>query len=113
MHKKSLDEVILGVAFVTVFALPVLQYEKIGDNQVPTLIFKDKPSSFTAFVLALNFAFTAALMAIYLRERCRRFASHFRVLALVSIATAVAIPMWLVLPSAFELRHKLSAHLDL
>ncbi|KAA8532824.1 hypothetical protein F0562_033060 [Nyssa sinensis] len=91
IFRASLEETIFGAAFVTVFALLQLPYEKIDGNPIPTIIFKNKPAFFHAFVLSLNFAFSGAVMAISLRERYTGIARNCRRLAIVSIAMAVGI----------------------
>ncbi|GMP93616.1 hypothetical protein CsSME_00043372 [Camellia sinensis var. sinensis] len=107
MHKTPvtiapLEEMIFGVAFVTAFAILQLPYKDIDGNSVPTILFTDKPSFFHAFLLALNFAFTGAVMTIYLREGYPKIAKNCRCFAIVSISAAVGVLVWLVLPAGFQ-----------
>jgi len=96
----SVEEIVLGVAFIGVFGLVQLPYDKIDGNPVPTIIFKSKPTFFHAFVLSLNFAFTAAVLTMSLRDVYPRVASYCRQLAILSIGTAGGILMYLLLPSS-------------
>ncbi|XAR65338.1 hypothetical protein NMG60_11009427 [Bertholletia excelsa] len=97
------EETIFGGAFLTAFSLLQLPYERINGNPVPTVIFKDKPSFFHAFLLALNVAFSSAVITMSLRDICPRLTRHSRRLSIVSMATAVGIVGWLVLASSFSL----------
>lgn len=104
IDKKSscpvhLDEIIFALTFLVAFALLQLPYEKINSNTpVPKIIFKNKPSLFHAFLLALNFAFTGAVMAICTRRGYPpKMANISRGLSVVSAATALAILAFSVL----------------
>ncbi|CAK9181619.1 unnamed protein product [Ilex paraguariensis] len=86
--KASVEELIFGVTFVTAFGLLQLPYQKIDGNPVPTIIFKDNPSSFHAFLLAINFAFTGAVLTVSLRARYPKIARYCRQLAVVCVTAA-------------------------
>ncbi|XP_057478292.1 uncharacterized protein LOC130765787 isoform X2 [Actinidia eriantha] len=89
-----LEELIFGISFMTVFGILQLPYEEIGGNPVPTVIFKDNPSFFHAFLLCLNFAFTGAVITISLREGYPKVARHGRRLAVACMAAAGGILLW-------------------
>ncbi|KAH7841790.1 hypothetical protein Vadar_034408 [Vaccinium darrowii] len=97
-----LEELIFGTAFLTVFGILQLPLEDVGGNPVPTVLFKDKPSFFHAFLLSLNFAFTGAGITIFLREGYPKIARHSRRLAIAFIVTAAGILTCLVLLSCFD-----------
>ncbi|XAR65515.1 hypothetical protein NMG60_11009661 [Bertholletia excelsa] len=94
-----LEEIIFIVAFFSAFSLLNLPYAKIDGNPVPTVVFKDRPSFFHAFLLSLNFAFSGAVTTISLRGRHPNIARYSRRLAVGSAATAIGILAWLGLPS--------------
>ncbi|KAK2976382.1 hypothetical protein RJ640_008092 [Escallonia rubra] len=71
-----LEEVICGVTFVTIFALLQLPCEKIQGSRVPTVIFKGKPTIFHAFVVSLDFAFTAAVQERQEGSACDGCGAH-------------------------------------
>ena len=73
--------------------------------QVPTVIFKDNPSFFHGFLLALNFAFTGAVMTISLRERYPKISRYCRGLAVVSIVGAVGLVVWQAILSSTWMVH--------
>lgn len=98
-----LEEIIFGMAFLTVFGFLQLPLEDVGGNPVPTILFKDKPSFFHAFLLSLTFAFTGAGITITLREKHPKIARLSRCLAIASTVSAAGILTWLVLPSCLEL----------
>ncbi|PSR91240.1 Valine--tRNA ligase [Actinidia chinensis var. chinensis] len=98
ISSAPLEEIIFGVSFLTALGLLKLPFEEIGGNPVPTFIFKDRPFFFHAFLLCLNFAFTGAVITIYLRLGYPKVARHCRRLAIASIATAGAILVWLAVP---------------
>ena len=105
MNIVPLEELIFGIAFVAVFAILQLPYKDIDGNSVPTIVFTDKPSLFHGFLLALNFAFTGAVMTISLRERYPKAARYCRGLAVVSIVGAVGVLVWLALLSSTCVEH--------
>lgn len=110
MPAAPLEEMIFGIAFLTVFGFLQLPLEDVGGNPVPTL-FKDKPSFFHAFLLALNFAFTGAGITISLREWHPNMARHSRYLAIASTVTASGILTWFFLQSCLELVVQTQNHL--
>ena len=99
--KASVEELIFGVTFVTAFGLLQLPYQKIDGNPIPTIIFKDNPSSFHAFLLAINFAFTGAVLTVSLRAGYPKIARYCRQLAVVCVTAAAGIIFWAALPSCF------------
>ena len=103
-RETKLEKVILCASVATVLVLVQLPYEKINDNPVPTVIFKDSPSLFHGFILSLNFSFFGSFVTIYSRERWPRLAKCCLSLAVVSAAIGAAILGWLVaLPWISEL----------
>ncbi|KAI7980534.1 hypothetical protein LOK49_Contig138G00004 [Camellia lanceoleosa] len=116
MHKISitvppLEEMIFGVVYVTGCGFTqFVPYEEIEGNPVPTVIFKDKPSFYHAFLLTLTFAFTASVVTILLRHRYPKIATRCRVLAFASTAIALGIVLWLVLPTSFGLMASILCH---
>ncbi|GMH31203.1 hypothetical protein Nepgr_033046 [Nepenthes gracilis] len=91
MPRISMEEAITVVAFVSVFLLLKLPMEKIDGNPVPTVIFKDRPPHFHAFVLLLVFSFSGGLMAISLRPLYPKIAVYCRYMAVLSITGAASI----------------------
>lgn len=99
----QIEELILGISIGITLALVKLPYEKIDGNPVPTIIFKDKPGLFHAFILALNFSFFGSVITISLRERYAKVARYPLTLAVVSMATAFGILTWLIVPMSSKL----------
>ncbi|PON40351.1 hypothetical protein TorRG33x02_340500 [Trema orientale] len=101
-HKPAqAEEVIIGIAVGIAFALTQFPYKKINGSTVPTIIFKDSPHSFHAFILALNFAFFGSFVTINLRQIFPKIARCSLLLAVVSLALVVGIPLWLMLAAEF------------
>lgn len=75
-----IQEMIFGFAFLAAFGILQLPNEKIEGNPVPTILFKNKPSFFHAFLLSLNFAFTGAVITISLREKYPKIARYSAIL---------------------------------
>jgi len=98
-----LEELIFGIAFAAVFGILQLPLEDVGGNPVPTVLFKDKPSFFQAFLICLTSAFTSAVITIFLRQGYPKIARHSRRLAIASTLTAAGILAWLIVPSCLEL----------
>ncbi|XAR65514.1 hypothetical protein NMG60_11009660 [Bertholletia excelsa] len=93
------EELISAAAFLIVFAIQKLPYEQRNGRSVPGGIFKDKSSFFHAFLLALNFGFTGAVISISLRKKHPKASRYCRHLALASMIVAGGVVMWLRLPS--------------
>ncbi|GMN38913.1 hypothetical protein TIFTF001_008151 [Ficus carica] len=108
-YKESqvLEKLILWISVATVLVLSQLPYQKIDGNPVPTIIFKNRPSSFHAFILSLNFSFFGSFMTGPLRRRYPRLARCCLLLAVVSMTVGVAILAWLMVPLFFELGERL------
>lgn len=94
----QVEKLILWASVVTVLGLVQLPYQKIDGNPVPTVVFKNSPSLFHAFILSLNFAFFGSFVTISLRERYPRLARCCLLLAVVSMTVGVAILAWLMVP---------------
>ena len=100
----QVEEVILGISVGVAFSLTQFPYEKINGGLVPTIIFKGRPSSFHTFILALNFAFFGSFVTINLRQIYPRIARCSLLLAIISLALVIGIPLWLMLPAQFLTR---------
>lgn len=104
LYKSTqLEELILGFSVATTLVLVKLPYEKIDGNPVPTVIFKNRPGLFHAFILALNFSFFGSVLTISLRGKYARIARYPLILAAVSTAAAIAVLTWLVVPMNYKL----------
>lgn len=98
--KYSAEEIISAASFVAVFSLLQLPFERVDGSPVPTIIFKDRPSLFHAFVLGLNFAFCGGVITISLRQIYPKIADVSRYLSILSMLVAVGIFFSLALPWA-------------
>ncbi|EXB44926.1 hypothetical protein L484_026514 [Morus notabilis] len=97
----ELEEAILWASMATAFALLLLPYENTNEKPLPAIIFKGRPSSFHAFILALNFALFGSFLAISLRRSYPRIARCCLTLAIISLAIGIGIPLWLIFPRSF------------
>ncbi|GMN20174.1 hypothetical protein TIFTF001_048703 [Ficus carica] len=102
IHEPTqLEEVILWASIAISFALVLLPYENINGKPLPAVIFKGQSSAFHNFILALNFALFGSFVAISLRGIYPRIARCCLVVAIISLATGICIPPWLILPRIF------------
>ncbi|KAL3731564.1 hypothetical protein ACJRO7_028449 [Eucalyptus globulus] len=92
----GVEGLILVLSFAAVFLLLPLPFEEVDGNPVPRVVFSKRPACFHAYVLALNFAFTGAVMTMSLRERWPKAAAHCRRLACLAAAAAVGTLAWSV-----------------
>ena len=92
------EKIILWASVGATLGLLQLPYQKIEGNVVPTIIFKNNPSYFRAFVLSISFSFFGSFMAIATRDRYPRPASCCSSLAMLSVIVGVAILAWLIMP---------------
>ncbi|GMH15229.1 hypothetical protein Nepgr_017070 [Nepenthes gracilis] len=97
MQEFRVEETTSAVAFLSVCLLLQLPFERIDGNPTPTVIFKGRPSHFHAFVLLLSCTFTSGLITICLRQMYSTFGRCCRHIALLSLITAVAIFLGLVM----------------
>ena len=72
----------------TMFML--LPREQVDGSPVPTLVFKDQPTVFHAFLISIMFSFTGALTALLIQHR-PRIERLCRVYAMASMLSALAI----------------------
>lgn len=88
-------ESILGLCFTVITILIQLPYEYIDKNPVPTVIFKDRPTTFHAFLICIIFAFSGATSALlaYNKSGLARFFGYYSMAAMTS---ALAILLWAV-----------------
>ncbi|OVA12541.1 hypothetical protein BVC80_9011g56 [Macleaya cordata] len=100
--RTRIEEPIFGLSFITAMVLVQLPYEDINGNPVPTIIFHDQPSVFHAFVLAVNFAFTGAVITLCLREEFPKIARNCRRIAVLFSAAAAGILSWAIAPAAYN-----------
>lgn len=100
----KIEEVMLGICVGIAFVLTQLPYEKTDEASVPTVIFKDRPYFFQSFIIALNFAFFGSFVTIKLRQLHPRIARCSLLLAIVSLALVIGIPLWLLFPTTFLTR---------
>ncbi|OVA12540.1 hypothetical protein BVC80_9011g55 [Macleaya cordata] len=99
-----IEEFIFCASFITAMVLVQLPYKEIDGNPVPIIIFDDHPSSsFHCFVLAVNFAFTGAVITICIRQDYRKVAKITRSVAIVFTTTAILILSRLKVPTTYNL----------
>ncbi|KAK4422526.1 hypothetical protein Salat_1835100 [Sesamum alatum] len=92
------EEFVFMVSFVTV---PALTTQGRDGNLGPVQIFKNKTIFFRAYLIAINIAFTGAVMTMCLRNKYLKMASYSRRLAVVSVAiSAGVLSSSLLLPSS-------------
>ncbi|CAL9773077.1 unnamed protein product [Musa acuminata subsp. burmannicoides] len=107
MASVSLEALLLWVAILAGISLTRLPYEELpgsGGGLVPSVLFRDQPAAFYAFVLALVLSASAAASAIMHRRGfpgyarlCRRVASASMVAAsgaLLYVSSRSAWIMW-------------------
>ncbi|KAK9997471.1 hypothetical protein SO802_022157 [Lithocarpus litseifolius] len=75
----------------TMFML--LPHEQVDGSPVPTLVFKDRPIAFHAFLISIMFSFTGALTALLIQHR-PRIERYCRVYAMASMLSALAILLY-------------------
>ena len=73
---------------ITLFLL--LHHDEVDGSPVPTVVFKDRPTAYQAFLISTVIAFTAAFCAILVQHR-PKFESFCRVSAMVSLVSAYVI----------------------
>ncbi|KAH6830666.1 hypothetical protein C2S53_010097 [Perilla frutescens var. hirtella] len=100
-HLSSAEEFIFLLGIVTALALVRSRYDYIEGNPVPVVIFKNKPTHFHGFLIALNFGFTAAVLTMSLRSKsptlaqfCRRSAVACVVLAAGLLSYSALLPSY-------------------
>ncbi|GFZ16199.1 hypothetical protein Acr_25g0006080 [Actinidia rufa] len=49
--------------------VPLIPYEHTGRHQVPKIIFKDRPSTYHAFILSVMFAFSGAFSTLFVHNK--------------------------------------------
>ncbi|KAL2349067.1 hypothetical protein Fmac_003067 [Flemingia macrophylla] len=91
----TLLECVLGLCFTVITILLQLPYEYIGDNPVPTVIFKGRPRTFHAFITCIIFALSGSTNALvaFNKSTFSRFCGYY---AMVSITSALAVLLWAV-----------------
>ncbi|KAF7850733.1 hypothetical protein BT93_L5082 [Corymbia citriodora subsp. variegata] len=92
--RVGVEEVILVLSFAAAFLLLQLPFEEVDGNPVPRVVFSKRPACFHAYLLALNFAFTGAVMTMSLREKWPKATVHCRRLACLAAAGAVGALAW-------------------
>ncbi|CAK7323700.1 unnamed protein product [Dovyalis caffra] len=76
----------------------LLPYEYGDGNPVPTIIFKDLPSTFHAYVISIIFAFTGSFSSLLIRDKVKyaKYEKFSRFYSLVFMVFAVAILVYAV-----------------
>ena len=102
-RSSSPEEFIFGASFITATILVQLPYDNIDVNPTPQIIFNHQPPSvFHAFVLCLNFAFTAAVVTMCFREQYVKIAKYSRYIAIMFMSSAIGILIWVLAPVGFS-----------
>ncbi|EXB44932.1 hypothetical protein L484_026520 [Morus notabilis] len=106
----ELEEVILWVSIAMALALLLLPYEDTNERPLPAIIFNGQPSSFHAFILALNFALFGSFLAIILRRSGPKIARYCHALATISLAIGIVdfFPFLVDLVAKFRIRNVLT-----
>ncbi|KAK3420781.1 hypothetical protein EUGRSUZ_G01572 [Eucalyptus grandis] len=92
--RTRVEELILVLSFMAAFLLLQLPFEEVDGNPVPRVVFSKRPACFHAYLLALNFAFTGAVMTMSLRKKCPKAAALCRRLACLAATAAVGALAW-------------------
>ncbi|KAK3420560.1 hypothetical protein EUGRSUZ_G01398 [Eucalyptus grandis] len=92
--RTRVEELILVLSFMASFLLLQLPFEEVDGNPVPRVAFSKRPACFHAYLLALNFAFTGAVMTMSLRKKCPKAAALCRRLACLAATAAVGALAW-------------------
>ncbi|KAL7260841.1 hypothetical protein ACSBR1_006495 [Camellia fascicularis] len=90
--ETTISASILAVTSAVAVVLPLVPYEKIGQNSVPTIIFKGLPATFHGFVISIMFAFSGAFSALLVPNK-PKISRLCRFYSMVSMASAVAFLM--------------------
>ena len=71
----------------------LLPHEQVDGSPVPTLVFKDRPTAYHAFLISIMLSFTGAFSAFLIQHRPRieRFCKAY---AMTSMVSAIAILLY-------------------
>ncbi|KAI9105079.1 hypothetical protein K1719_022795 [Acacia pycnantha] len=93
-------ECVIGVCLTVMLGLLQLPYEYIGEDPVPTIVFRGRPHTFHTFVLFVLAAFMTATRAIHAPPNSSgKFESYCVLVSVVSISSAFLVFSWALLCS--------------
>ncbi|KZV38265.1 hypothetical protein F511_36481 [Dorcoceras hygrometricum] len=104
-HSGSLfppEEIIFVSGILVAFVLLAVRYEEIGGNPIPVVIFKNNPTLFHVFLVALNVGFTAAVMTISLRAKNKSIAAICRKSGVVCCVFSAGVVLCAALAATFD-----------